>query len=198
MKSLSHVQLSVTPWTVAYQAPLSIWFSRQEHWSGLPCPPPGDPPTQGSNPPLLCLLHWQVGSLLLAPPGTPLQVIQLSFAVECKKAIGEGNGTPLQYYCLENPMDGGAWWGTVHGVAKSQMRLCNFTFTFFLSSTMCQSYVRYAVWTQRWNKPCEPSSQEVYRLLSWGQTKSKGWRVIANCDKDSTGYYEWVQKRLLF
>ena len=33
---------------------------------------------------------------------------------------GEGNGTPLQYSCLENPMDGGAWWATVHGVAKSQ------------------------------------------------------------------------------
>ena len=33
---------------------------------------------------------------------------------------GEGNGTPLQYSCLENPMDGGAWWAAVHGVAKSQ------------------------------------------------------------------------------
>ena len=35
------------------------------------------------------------------------------------KALGEGNGTPLQYCCLENPMDGGAWWAAVHGVAKS-------------------------------------------------------------------------------
>ena len=43
---------------------------------------------------------------------------------------GEGNGTPLQYSCLENPMDGEAWWATVHGVAKSQTRLSNFTFTF--------------------------------------------------------------------
>ena len=34
--------------------------------------------------------------------------------------IGEGNGTPLQYSCLENPMDGGAWWAAVHGVAKSR------------------------------------------------------------------------------
>ena len=41
----------------------------------------------------------------------------------------EGNGTPLQYSCLENPMDGGAWWAAVHGVAKSQTRLSNFTFT---------------------------------------------------------------------
>ena len=44
--------------------------------------------------------------------------------------IGEGNGTPLQYSCLENPMDGGAWWAAVHGVAKSWTRLSNFTFTF--------------------------------------------------------------------
>ena len=43
---------------------------------------------------------------------------------------GEGNGTPLQYSCLENPMDGGAWWAAVHGVAKSQTRLSDFTFTF--------------------------------------------------------------------
>ena len=42
----------------------------------------------------------------------------------------EGNGTPLQYSCLENPMDGGAWWATVHGVTNSQTRLSNFTFTF--------------------------------------------------------------------
>ena len=42
----------------------------------------------------------------------------------------EGNGTPLQYSCLENPMDGGAWWATVHGVAKSRTRLSDFTFTF--------------------------------------------------------------------
>ena len=38
---------------------------------------------------------------------------------------------PLQYSCLENPMDGGDWWATVHGVAKSWTRLSNFTFTFF-------------------------------------------------------------------
>ena len=43
---------------------------------------------------------------------------------------GEGNGIPLQYSCLENPMDGGAWWAAVHGVAKSQARLSDFTFTF--------------------------------------------------------------------
>ena len=43
---------------------------------------------------------------------------------------GEGNGTPLQCSCLENPMDRGAWWAAVHGVAKSQTQLSDFTFTF--------------------------------------------------------------------
>ena len=43
---------------------------------------------------------------------------------------GEGNGTPLQYSCLENPMDGGAWWAAVHGVAKSWTWLNDFPFTF--------------------------------------------------------------------
>ena len=42
----------------------------------------------------------------------------------------KGNGTPLQYSCLENPMDGGAWWAAVHGVAKSWTLLSDFTFTF--------------------------------------------------------------------
>ena len=44
--------------------------------------------------------------------------------------FGEGNGTPLQYSCLANPMDGGAWWAAVYGVAKSWTGLSNFTFTF--------------------------------------------------------------------
>ena len=44
--------------------------------------------------------------------------------------LGEGNGTPLQCSCLENPMDGGAWWAAVHGVATSRTWLSNFTFTF--------------------------------------------------------------------
>ena len=43
---------------------------------------------------------------------------------------GEGNGTPLQHSCLENPMDGGAWWPAVHGIAEGPTRLSDFTFTF--------------------------------------------------------------------
>jgi len=51
----------------------------------------------------------------------------------CVCSLREGNGTPLQYSCLEYPMDGGAWKAAVHGVAKSRTRLNNFTFTFSLS-----------------------------------------------------------------
>ena len=50
----------------------------------------------------------------------------LLYSVGC----GEGNGTPLQYSCLKNPMDRGAWWAAVHGVAKSRTRLSDFSFTF--------------------------------------------------------------------
>ena len=52
------------------------------------------------------------------------------FIEDCLCQVGEGNGTPLQYSCLENPMEGGAWWAAVHGVAKSWTRLSNFTFSF--------------------------------------------------------------------
>ena len=57
--------------------------------------------------------------------------------------IGEGNGNPLQYSCLENPMDRGAWWAIVHGVSKSQTRLSDFTFTFhFLSLGLLHNFGR--------------------------------------------------------
>ena len=72
VKSLSRVQLFGTPWTVAYQAPLSIKFSQQEYWSGLPFPPPGDHPDPGTEPappalqaiPLL-LSHWDFPYILM-------------------------------------------------------------------------------------------------------------------------------------
>ena len=66
VKFLSRVQLFVTPWTGAYQAPPSMEFSNQEYWSGLPCPPPGDLPNPGIKPrsPIL-----QADALPSEPPG---------------------------------------------------------------------------------------------------------------------------------
>ena len=61
----------VTPWIAACQAPLSMEFPRQEYWSGLPFPTPGDIPDPGIERTSLVSLHWQVTSLPLAPPGKP-------------------------------------------------------------------------------------------------------------------------------
>ena len=54
----------------------------------------------------------------------------LHYSGSLRSVCGEGNGTPLQYPCLENPMDGGAWKAAVHGVAEGQTLLSDFTFTF--------------------------------------------------------------------
>ena len=54
----------------------------------------------------------------------------LALALTSYVIFGEGNGTPFQYSCLENPMDGGAWWVAVYGVATSRTQLSEFTFTF--------------------------------------------------------------------
>ena len=71
VKSLSHVQLFVTPWTVAYQAPLSMGFSRQEYWSGLPFPSPGDLPDPGIEPGFPAL---EADVLTSEPPGKPQKI----------------------------------------------------------------------------------------------------------------------------
>ena len=65
----SHVQFFASLWTVAHQAPLSMGFSREEYWSGLPCPLPGDLPNPGVEPmsPIL-----QAGSLPSEPPGSSI------------------------------------------------------------------------------------------------------------------------------
>ena len=68
MKSLSHVRLFATPWTVARQAPLSMGFSRQEYWSGLPFPSPGDLPNPGIEPRSPTL---EADALTSGSPGKP-------------------------------------------------------------------------------------------------------------------------------
>ena len=69
VKSLSRVQLFATPWTVAYQASLSMGFSRQEYWNGLPFLSPGDLPDPGIEPRSPAL---QADALTSAPPGKPI------------------------------------------------------------------------------------------------------------------------------
>ena len=113
----------LTPWTVAYQAPPSMGFSRQECWSGLPFSSPGDLPDPGIKPRSPAL---QADALPSEPPGKSVYMYKIYIHVYIY--LGEGNGNPLQYSCLENPMDGGAWWAAVHGVAKGRTQLNDFTF----------------------------------------------------------------------
>ena len=76
---------------------------------------------------------------------------------------GEGNGTPLQYSCLENPMDGGAWWAAEHGVVKSWTRLRDFTFTFHSHALEKEMATHSSVLAWR-----TPGTEEPGRLLSLG------------------------------
>ena len=106
-----------TPWTVVHQAPLCMGFSRQAYQNGLPLPSSRDLPKAGIEPrsPVL-----QAHSFSSEPLGKSYDGLQ----------HGEGNGTPLHYSCLENPLDGGAQQAAVHGVMKSWTWLSDFTFTF--------------------------------------------------------------------
>ena len=73
VKSLSRVRLFATPWTVAHQAPPSMGFSRQEYWSGLPFPSPGDRPDPGTEPPSPALAG---GFFTAEPPGKPFTMYE--------------------------------------------------------------------------------------------------------------------------
>ena len=101
---------SATLWTVAHQASLSMAFFRQEYWSWLPFPTPRDLSYPGIEPGRLKNLSANAGDArdvgLIPGLGRP---------------PGGGNGNQLQYSCLENPMDRGAWWAVVHRVAESDM-----------------------------------------------------------------------------
>ena len=80
--------------------------------------------------------------------------------------FGEGNGTPLQYSCLENPMDGGAWWATVHGVTKSRTWLSDFTFTFHFHSLEKEMATHSNVLAWRISGTGEPGRTRLKRLCS--------------------------------
>ena len=80
---------------------------------------------------------------------------------------GNGNGTPLQYCCLENPMDGGAWEAAVHGVAKSQTRLSDFTFTlhFYALGKEMATHSSVLAWRIPWTeKPGRLQSMGSHRV----------------------------------
>ena len=93
----------------------------------------------------------------------------------CRLGSGEGNGTPLQYSCLENPMDGGAWWAAVHGVAKSRTWLSDFTFTFHFHALEKEMATHSSVLTWRIPRLGEPGG-----LLSLGSHRvGHDWSDLA-------------------
>ena len=108
-------------------------FFRQEHRSGLPFPSPGiEPRSSALQADSLPLSHWEalesyenfvINLNSSVPSGSalkylPVNVGDTGLIPGSGRPPGEGNGNPLQYCSLENPMDSGAWWGTVHGVTK--------------------------------------------------------------------------------
>ena len=120
-KLLQSCQLCATLWTAAGQAPLfmGIFQARMLEWVAVPS-------SRGSSQPrdrTCCISYICIGRIVFF-------FFSFFFFFTTSATCGEGNGTPLQYSCLENPVDGGAWWAAVHGVAKSRTRLSDFTFTF--------------------------------------------------------------------
>ena len=81
-------------------------------------------------------------------------------------SLREGNGTPLQSSCLETPMDGGAWWAAVHGVAEGRTRLSDFTFTFPFHALEKETATHSSVLAWRIPGTGEPGG------LPWGHTES--------------------------
>ena len=87
---------------------------------------------------------------------------------------GEGNGTLLQYSCLENPMDRGAWWAAVHAVAKSQTWLCDFTFTFHFHALEKEMATHSSVLAWR-----IPGTGKLVGCSLWGLTVGHDWSDLA-------------------
>ena len=87
--------------------------------------------------------------------------------------IREGTGNPLQYSCLETPMDGGAWWAAVHGVAKSRTRLSDFPFTFQFHALKKEMAAHSS--TLAWRIP---GTEEPDSCRLWGRTESDMTEVI--------------------
>ena len=103
-------------------------------------------------------------------------------------SIREGNGTPLQYSCLENPMDGGAWWAVVHGIAKSWTRLSDFTFTFHFHALKKEMATHSSVLAWRIPGTGEPGglpsmgSHRVEHNWSDLAAAAADWSILKKCE----------------
>ena len=82
------------------------------------------------------------------------------------RSSGEGDGNPLQCFCLGNPMDRGTWWTTVHGVAKSRARLSDFTFTFHFHAL--------------------EKEMATHSMFLPGESQGRGFRLWGHTESDTT------------
>ena len=132
LSHFSHVRLFVMLWTVAHQSPLSMEFSSQEYWSGLPCPSPGDLPYPWIEPVTLkspalagvffttsAILGFSDGLVDKESPCSAGDTEEVCSTPGSGRSPGVGNGKPLWYSCLKNPMNRRPWRDTVQRVAKS-------------------------------------------------------------------------------
>ena len=117
---------------------------------------------------------WYSHLLKIFPQFVVIHTVKV-FGVVNKAEVGEGNGTLLQYSCLENPMDGGAWWATVHGVTKSRTWLSDFTFTFHFYALEKEMATHFSVLAWR-----TPGTAELAGLLSMGSQRVRhDWSDLA-------------------
>ena len=105
-------------------------FSRQEYWSGVPFPSPEEISSLYNS-----IVFLYFFALITEGSDSFTSSSLLATVCPCYFSLpsgfdGEGNGTPLQYSCLENPMNGGAWKAAVHGIAEGWTQLSDFPFTF--------------------------------------------------------------------
>ena len=180
VKVLSRVRIFATPWTLAYQAPPSMGFPRQEYWSGLPFPSPGDLPDPGIE------------------PGSPaLQTDAFTFWATREAQLYEKVWLKVwPASCLENPRDGGAWWAAVYGVAQSRTRLK------WLSSSSCfpcyhknySSRLTHAVrHRSAHDAHCQYSQSATINL-----TDNKAEMYICIFSLSHSFQYKWTQNLLCF
>ena len=127
VKLISHAQLFMTPWTVAYQAPQSMGFSRQEYWSGLPFPSPqtscnislSQGPVFNNGLQTSQVEQWLKTKKKKNPPANEGDGRNIGSIPWSGRSPRVGNGNSVHCSCLKNSMNREAWWTTVHGATKS-------------------------------------------------------------------------------
>ena len=132
----------------------------------------------------------------------PLKIFKHIQSIDCSKdSLGEGNGNPLQYSCLENPMDRGAWWTTVHGVAKSWTLLSDFTSLISLTSYLSlekemATHSSILVWRIPWME--EPGRLQSIALQSQTQLKRLSVHTCEHCHSRSATTKVSAYTKLIF